>query len=338
MKAQAPYADNTILALKLEQSPDSQNQQQQSELRVRVKCHTEPWTLSCGMVVEVVDYPQDGPSRDLWAVGQKFFLKIFDRRFAHQHRHDNGVGPWSQQMEDDYMASVLSGKTDQFLHRLRTEENFQEETEEEWDNAENEASLNSQLVGLFSAETKTYERLREYQGSKIPRLFARVTLDISLHSSDASSHVNSMAGRPGHYSLSPFQIPGILIEYLQGFPMSSMAGNVPRASWQTIVDEAVAITHLLGDAHVLNTDVRPENFMIVPVEEGKHYRVCMIDFGQCRLRGPDESDEDWGRDKWVQDEEGAVGAVMKMKLEQLGFVLSYQPSLRYLPWAPGEDD
>lgn len=37
----------------------------------------------------------------------------------------------------------------------------------------------------------------------------------------------------------------------------------------------------------------------------------MIDFAQCRLRREDEDDELWKQAKWSEDEEGAVGYVLK---------------------------
>jgi hypothetical protein len=64
----------------------------------------------------------------------------------------------------------------------------------------------------------------------------------------------------------------------------------------------------------------------------------MIDFGQCEFRGTDESDMDWGRKKWRQDEEGAVGYVMKHRLGKLGFELLFNHSQRYLEYAEKEDE
>ena len=64
----------------------------------------------------------------------------------------------------------------------------------------------------------------------------------------------------------------------------------------------------------------------------------MIDFAQCRFRGEDESDLKWGRAKWSQDEEGAIGAVMKARLKKFGFNLKYKRSMRYLEWAEREGD
>ncbi|KAK7424471.1 hypothetical protein QQX98_000436 [Neonectria punicea] len=83
---------------------------------------------------------------------------------------------------------------------------------------------------------------------------------------------------------------GILPEYLAGFPLSTIAGNAPQSSWQDIIDQAIEIVHILGDNDILNQDVRPDNFMVVPKgEKGQEYQVYMTGFGQCRLRD-NESD------------------------------------------------
>ena len=42
--------------------------------------------------------------------------------------------------------------------------------------------------------------------------------------------------------------------------------------------------------------------------------------------------------KWSQDEEGAVGAVVRARLKKIGFNLKYEKSMRYLEWAEGEGD
>lgn len=134
------------------------------------------------------------------------------------------------------------------------------------------------------------------------------------------------------------QIKGILLPYLPGFTMSAtLDHHVPRAAWQGVIDEAVRITRTLGDCNVLSTDVRPANFMVVPLEITE-YCVFVIDLGQCRLRRADESDKEWGRAKWQQDEEGAIGMVMRQRFRKIGYEYKYEPSMRYLEWAPGEDN
>lgn len=255
------------------------------------------------------------------------FLKLFDRRFADQLRRDNGINPWTEDMEEAYIKFVHSGRVHQFLYDLRHVKDFKEKTEEEWDDAQNEAFLANELLGLYRAETATYNALRNYQGWLISRLFAEVNLHITPP--NAQGEVS--------WPEELFGVKGILLQFIDGFRLSDLPDQAPQSSWQNIVDQAVHIVRVLGDNNILNKDVRPDNFMVSPSDDGG-YRVYMIDFGLCRFRGEDESDLDWGRAKYTKDEEGAVGLVMKKMLKKHGFNLDYTSSERYANWAEGEDE
>ncbi|KAF5547425.1 hypothetical protein FNAPI_8536 [Fusarium napiforme] len=250
---------------------------------------------------------------------------MFDRRFAEQIRQDNGVDTWSADIEQEFLTALTSGTAEEFLHKLHTAPNFQRDTEDDWDAAETKVYLAAELRKCFTSEVATYTRLKEYQGKIIPRFLASVVLDVP------SSNVALTTQQQELYKQQ-----GILLQYLPGFSLSTITDNAPQSSWQAIVDQAIQIVHVLGDHGILNADVRPDNFIVVPKDDT--YQVFMIDFGQCRVRREDESDKDWGRAKWRQDEEGAVGYVMKSRLKRVGFELKFEPSWRYLAWAPGEDD
>lgn len=335
-----PYPVGQILCLKAALNISTLGDR--SELRVRVKRQNRPWTLPCGMVVENLEDVSDsddgrGLRQDQGLEnGHDAFLKLFDRRYAQQLRDDNGIGEWSNVIEQEFLGGVRSGKMDDFLRKLRADKQFQQDTEDDWDAAENEAFLWDELSKCFKAEVATYSVLTKYQGELISRLLAEITLDTSPPDPAFSTQQQE-----------PSRVKGILLEYLPGFSLSSIAQHAPQASWQSIVDQAINIVHILGDNNILNTDVRPDNFVVVPKgrkeevmdeENDAEYQVFMIDFGQCRLRRENESDAEWGRAKWIQDEEGAVGVVMRMMMRKIGFELDYRPSWRYLEWAPGEDD
>lgn len=175
------------------------------------------------------------------------------------------------------------------------------------------------------SETATYARLQECQGRIIPHFLASVTFEEPLPDVVLSENQQKL-----------HQHKGILLQYLSGYSLSGMIKIAPRASWQGIVNQAVQKVHLLSDHNILNMDVRPDNFMVVP--ENDTYRVFLIDFGNCRFRRKDESDAEWGRAKWDQDEEGAAALIIGSRLKRVGFKLQYEQSLRYLEWAPGEFD
>ena len=54
----------------------------------------------------------------------------------------------------------------------------------------------------------------------------------------------------------------------------------------------------------------------------------MLNFAQSQLRNPEDSDFQWGRNKWSRDE-GTIEMVMQHRLKNLGFDLTYRPSRRY---------
>ncbi|KAH6867726.1 hypothetical protein B0T10DRAFT_502161 [Thelonectria olida] len=311
--------------LQLNASPNNTANKLQTSLQVKVKQRKQPWTLSCGMVVEIEENSDGSEPIEGLRKSDEAFLKIFDRRFAEQHRQDNGVDTWSEDVENEFLASLRSGKTESFLDKLHTVPRFQRDTEDDWDTAENEAYLADELRKCFNSEIAIYSCLQQHQGKIIPRFLAGITLGVPPPDAALTTQQQEL-----------YQLKGILLQYLSGFSLSSMVQNAPRSSWQDIVDQAIRIVHVLGDNNILNADVRPDNFVVVPKDQA--YRVFMIDFGQCRLRRKDESDAEWGRAKWTQDEEGAVGAVMRSRMRKVGFELQFEPSWRYLAWAPGEDD
>ncbi|RMD39894.1 hypothetical protein DV735_g5242, partial [Chaetothyriales sp. CBS 134920] len=280
------------------------------------------------MVVDILD---DG---QLFTTSSAAFLKLFDRRFSDQLRQDNGIDPWTKDMEQAYIRFVKSGSIHQFLHELHYTKDFQENTEEDWDDAQNEAFLADELLGLYKTEIATYNALRHHQGHLIPRLLAAVDFDLTPPNNDLDAS--------GRGNFEPFQIKGILLQYINGFNLWNMPHHVPQSSWQDIVDQAVSIVRVLGDHNILNKDVRPENFIVFTAADGheqqQQYHVFMVDFALCRFRGKDESDLDWGRAKHTKDEEGAVALRLKKKLfEDYGFQLRYEDSLRYIQWADTVD-
>ena len=217
------------------------------------------------MVVEILD----GFNRDIQP--RTAFLKLFDRRFADQFREDNEIDPWTKDMEESYIEFVQSDGVRSFLHDLRHVEDFQEETEDDWDDAQNEAFL-AELLKYFTAEAATYNALRDHQGSLIPRLFAEVNLDLT----PPNAHDEEI--QPEEL----FQVKGILIQYIEGFTLSALPDHAPQSSWQNIVDQAVSIIHVLGDNNIMNQDVCPDNFMISPEGDGR-YQFFMIDLWPMQI-------------------------------------------------------
>jgi hypothetical protein len=223
-----------------------------------------------------------------------------------------------------YTDFVSSGGAAEFCDKLRNDDDF-EEPEEGWSIAQNEVYLHDWCSDLYETETMAYEKLRDLQGTQIPRLFAQVRL--SIKPTDIEEYVGADF----------FEVKGILLELIPGSALEQLADAIPQESWQPVVDEAIEIVHELSNHDVLNKDVRASNIVASPIGDKEHrYRVVMLDFAQCRFRGNDESDLDWGRAKWSQDEEGAIGLVMQSRLKKRGYDLNYIPSRRFAQWVERE--
>lgn len=280
------------------------------------------------MVVDILD---EGRSPESSRIA---FLKLFDRRFADALRKDSVIEPWTKRIERDYIESVESGNIYRFLHNLRHVKNFQQDTEDDWNDAENEAFLAHELVRLHTAEVAVYDALSDKQGVLIPRLIASVNVELELPTPGDTRH------RVGRDGFAPFRVKGILLEYLKGSSLLHIVDHFPRLSWQYIVDQAIAIVHTLDDHNILNDDVDPRNFLVCGGPDGciqHNPQVFMIDFALCRFRAPNESDAEWGRAKHGMDEEGAVGLRMKKLLGENGFELRYKARRKYAQWADKDD-
>lgn len=316
--ARVSYKTGQILTLHRDPEQDADGPE---ELKLRVIRLHQPWTLSCGMVVEILN-------DQLTNSGSLVFLKLFDWRFAHQLRAEERVGPWTDSAQAEYTELTTGCRLDGFQCLLREDESFKKETELGWGRGEYEAFLHGEMLRMYDSEAAAYQRLRDVQGTLVPRLITAGFLDASV-SDDTGTDSRDQA---------PFQIKGVLLQYIEGFALSSLDSQAPRSHWQPIVDQAVRVTQVLADKEVLNADVRPENFIVERTHEGScPYRVFMIDFGESRLRRKGESDFSWGRAKWRQDEEGAVGLVMRCRLRRWADI-SFCPSLRYLEFAEREDE
>jgi hypothetical protein len=287
------------------------------EFQARILEVYEPFTLSCVVKVEF----QEGSIEPSEAI-----LKLYDRRFAIQLRKDQGVEPWTEEYEAAYVDFVRSGGAMEFRRKLRAEEDVGDSGT--WSSAENEAFLQDYCVDTFEDEADVYDVLRDYQGAEIPVLLGSVQLKGSPSSSEDIAHE--------HGDL--LNINGLLLEYIPGITFAEInEENLPRTSWQDVVDQAIRITHIFSDSNILNEDVRPANIIATPdsTKECGH-RAVMIDFGLCRFREEGEPESDWGRAKHTQDEEGAVGMVMATRLRSYGFELEFKPSRRYMQYAEPE--
>lgn len=267
------------------------------ELEVKIVRFIQPSTLSCVMVVESLE--GSGPAKD----GELSILKLYDWRYATQLRRDHKIDPWSQSHEDAYRESVENGDAAKFL-----DDDTEETDDLLWDTAQNEAYLFDFSRDLHSSEVKAYAHLKDLQGKSVPQFFASV-------------HVNAFSTNNSLY-----EVQGVLMELIEGYSLSNLAQEEPESTWQTICDEAIRITNLIGDHGVLNEDVKHHNIIVRRHATSPAPEVFVIDFAQCRFREDYKSEEEWTHEKLMEDEEGAIGFIMAHRLEG---AVEYKASRRY---------
>ena len=289
-----------------------------------------PFTLSPVLLVSLAQ--PSSPSHDNESpLPTTAILKLYDRRCLTNTRDEFDEGaPWSLDKEREY-RQYLEDVTNGTIARG----DFASQTFM-WDNevsdGEFEAYLQYQAQKIFNAERTAYERLHTLQGKKIPKLYGVVEHEITIPNARSDGSPVTEA------------IPGLLLEYVPGPTLRQFVATwkareppLPNEVLTTLCEEAVRVVDRVSDFDVLNEDVRIDNFLIREpfVDESTSIvaedAVVLIDLGQSRLRREDESEDDWIKAKWSQDETGAVGFVVLGLVRQFvgQDVWSYKRSLRY---------
>lgn len=286
-----PYVVGNVIELRLKTPSDGQI------VAARIIKVFEPFTWSCAMVVR--------PVCPTAAWEGNMVLKLFDRRFAIEFRNSEEIRPWSPDIEQNYHRFILNGDAAKLLTELAADRLLPARNFDVWNSSQEETYLHDFMQGLYETETEVYNTLADLQGSHIPQLFSCVTMSLStpVLNNPLSEYVD---------------IPGILLQYVEGFPLTDIATCAPRDSWQGICEDAIRIVNLVGDKGILNKDVKTRSFVVQKCPENQ-YQVLMIDFALCNFRDEYASEDEWQKRKAIQDEEGAVGYVMQKKLQD-GFV------------------
>lgn len=230
----------------------------------------------------LAELPSLVPYSSPGSLPREMILKLFDRRFALDLREYEDAKPLKFQLEARYAAYFASGAAPVDLSSvLEVREDFYQRKEEE------PAELMEHQIALiiepyFESECSLYDRLSCLQGTHIPTFYdtTRFCDDTAIPNIDLS-------------------VRGILLELIPGTKLASVDPSL--VDGKSILAGCLHIVDVCGDMGVLNHDVRLEISIVRPDES-----VVMIDFAQARMRGQDESDEDWKRAKSIQAEEGAV--------------------------------
>lgn len=294
-----PYVPDNIIKLQLKTPFDGQT------IDARIIKVFEPFTCSSAMVVRPV-CPTTVWEGDM-------VLKLFDRRFATELRQNDEMSPWTSDVEQNYHQFILDGDAAKLIAELTADRDLPGRNFHTWNSSQEETYLHDYMQGLYETETQAYTTLTDMQGNDIPRLFSCVTMPSSTPAQNSllSEYID---------------IPGILLQYIEGFPLTDIAIYAPRGSWQSICEDAIRIVNLVGDRGILNEDVKTRSFVVQSRPEKGQFHVFMIDFALCNFREDYPDETEWEKCKARQDEEGAVGFVMQKTLQGR---FMYHRSARY---------
>ncbi|KAI9705827.1 MAG: hypothetical protein M1836_005233 [Candelina mexicana] len=298
-----PYYAGNILRLETTKLSNSSGALP-SKFAVTILEVIEPVTIS--PVMKVVF--KDSSGREKIAI-----LKLYDRRITPDYRTDyeNKFPSWDLAREEEYRKAVKCGQVTACVEWLNAGEpdddgdDFDERMGNEI--AQDEAEVYRHSLRTYTHELAVYERLEDLQGQDIPQLFASVRLDQS--SLDPTIPTDSTAKY--------FEIYGLLMEYIDGFPMFDLGVHAPSQSWQLVVDDALEIVNRITDHDIVNDDVRVRNMIIRKADNEAGYKAVMIDFGLGKFRDPDAPDLEWREAKYYADEETAIGRVMESILQKI---------------------
>jgi serine/threonine protein kinase len=173
---------------------------------------------------------------------------------------------------------------------------------ETWTTGKHEAYLQFLCRRTHNTEATAYDLLEDLQGKQIPAVLAHSYLRDP--SDQSSGELSQFLNRPG-----------LLLEYVEGFPLTDLAEQRPKEDWQYVCDEAIRIVHLINERGVCNKDIKTLSFIVRDDHDVGKLRVYMIDFGLCAFRSEAEDEIELRGLQADEDQEGAVGRVMESRLD-----------------------
>lgn len=276
-------------------------------------------------------------------------LKLYDRRFSNQLRDDWEAAPWTPDLEKEYQDFVACGDAEEFFSYwdAEKERDFSwsaayVDNRNRWSAAKREAYLQWDTTDAYEIEKKAYERMADLQGEHIPKVFGEVVLSDPTafqrqEQSDAAGPDENEAGGIQEDSTSTtsseddanphlINIPGILLQYIDGFILTDLHEHPPKEYWQSTVDTAIEKLDRIQQCGVLNRDVNTRSFIVDPLTR----KVMMIDFGMVTFREDAEDDTDWERLQALSNTEEAIGLLMQGFLKKWGGAsIIYKPGEKY---------
>lgn len=253
-------------------------------------------------------------------------LKLYDRRTGGPRSR----APYNEGAESAWQDCVRSGLAKEIVEDLQYEDDMRkarrlgiaDETDNETsddDDEDNDDSRNEvqeqeawiyhTVQRFYTTEVRAYSELQSLQGRCIPRFITSV--------------IDNSPKRPADLPAAFFQIPGILLEYIDGFTLADIALHIPDQPrvWETVVKNAMAVAEAINNAGVLHNDCQPRNVLIANPKQGQ-YQSYFIDFAHCAFKTDYKDTEDFLNDDGflchllARDNRRAIALLMIKRIEQ----------------------
>ncbi|KAJ5322092.1 uncharacterized protein MYU51_002881 [Penicillium brevicompactum] len=213
----------------------------------------------------------------------KVVLKLFDRRYATTLRRTSGTIPWSPAFETRYARMITDGTPavvqSHLIKRLKAFDNNPNDprprdrvAHENCFQVFCEVAFCGQMRNLFDRELEVYRLLQPLQGSEIPRLIGPVTV---IEQQEFPRPTNPQC----------LETPGLLLRYIEGFPLAEFPRHTPMKLWPAIIEETTRTVQKIMDYGVTPEAISPENIIVeVGVEPELRIKIRFCNFTKYKLR------------------------------------------------------
>ncbi|KAJ8105237.1 hypothetical protein OPT61_g10300 [Boeremia exigua] len=261
-----------------------------------------PFSMATVLVVHIFE-----PTIDLEG---EFVLKVYDIRYSDEFRSQHKIERWSQTRDMKVEQRRWSKPLVRFFHAIMADDWLyytgpDDDEDEDDGNTDDEAEQDED-----DAREEVFLRAHGIDGVDVPRFISNVRIPPSYQSKNCPFESSSIKGAPG-----------VLIQYVQGFPLLALCDQevepVPRSHWKHIIDDGVRIVYYTTtEMDFSNTDCCPRNTVVHwdPIQQD--WKCKLIDFGHCMIRREGTSDWDWRDTQAWNSEEDCIGMHMMGLLEK----------------------
>ncbi|KAF9695207.1 hypothetical protein EKO04_006845 [Ascochyta lentis] len=310
-----PYQVGNSIRLQHQGSSGRQNR----TINARIVRVFAPFSMAAVMVVRVFE-----PTVDLEG---EFVLKVYDQRYTGELRKQYGVQSWSRTRDMKLERRRWSKQLVKFFYKIMADDyiyagedegDTSNDGHEDGDDNQDEEDAGDELffqticLKMYRAELEVYRQARQHgiDGTDVPRFIGSVRIPTTYRSKNCCAESANIKG-----------VPGILIQYLPGFPLQALYEKEcpppPRSEWQSLVDEGVRIVHYMTtNMDIRNDDCCPRNTVVHWDPVTQRWKCKLIDFGHCAIRSKGVSDWEWRERQAWQDEEGSIGRHMEVFLRE----------------------